>query len=480
MSDNLKTARDMLLEPAEVRQHDLDGLLGTLVGKNIDHADLFFEYRRGESWSLEEGIVKAGAFHIDRGVGLRAVSGDKTGFACSDDFSRAALKQAAQSARTIAVSGRSAKAVATRAAHAPVVYPSVNPLETLSDTQKVDLLMKVEQDARQRDPRIKEVMVNLSGSHRVLMVVRGDGVVCADVRPLVRLDVTVVAEQNGRREKGHYGGGTRGGYEYFTESDAATDYAAEAARQALVNLESIDAPAGTMVVVLGPGWPGILLHEAIGHPLEGDFNRKGTSAFSGRMGEQVASKLCTIVDDGTIPDRRGSLSIDDEGTPSQKTVLIENGILKNYMHDLTNSRLMNHLPTGNGRRESYKHLPMPRMTNTYMLAGASTHDEIIESVERGIYAVTFGGGQVDITSGNYVFSATEAYLIERGKLTAPVKGATLIGNGPESLNKVTMVGDNLQLDSGIGTCGKDGQSVPVGVGLPTLRIDGLTVGGVQV
>lgn len=479
MNDHLETARNVLLEPAEVRQRDLDTLLGTLVGKDIDHADLFFEYARAESWSLEEGIVKAGAFHIDRGVGLRAVSGDKTGFACSDDFSRASLKQAASSARTIARSGRSAAAVATRPTHAPICYPSLNPLESLSDDQKVDLLMKVEKDARRQDPRVKEVIVNLSGSHRVILIVRSDGIACADVRPLIRLDVTVFAEQNGRREKGHFGGGTRGGYEFFTDNSLATDYAAEAVRQALVNLETVDAPAGTMVVVLGPGWPGILLHEAIGHPLEGDFNRKGTSAFSGRIGQQVASKLCTIVDDGTIHNRRGSLSIDDEGTPSQKTVLIENGVLKNYMHDLTNSRLMNHSPTGNGRRESYKYLPMPRMTNTYMLPGNSTHGEIIESVDRGIYAVTFGGGQVDITSGNFVFSATEAYLIEGGKLTAPVKGATLIGNGPDSLNKVTMVGDDLKLDSGIGTCGKDGQSVPVGVGLPTVRIDGLTVGGVQ-
>ena len=482
MTDHIETARNALLEPAQVGERELDHLLSAVAGKNIDHADLFFEYNRGESWSLEEGIVKSGAFHIDRGAGLRAVSGDKTGFACSDDFSRAALTRAANSARAIAYSGADGtdSNISIKTINAPLLYPSDDPLGSLSDSQKVELISKVESEARKQDPRVKEVMVNLSGSHKIVMVVRSDGMLCADVRPLVRMDVSVVAEQNGRRERGHFGGGTRGGYEYFEDQGRALGYGREAVRQALVNLESVDAPAGSMVVVLGPGWPGILLHEAIGHPLEGDFNRKGTSAFTGRIGQKVASELCTVVDDGTIPNRRGSLSIDDEGTSTRNTVLIENGILKGYMHDLTNARLMNQAPTGNGRRESYKHLPMPRMTNTYMLSGSSSHEEIIESVDSGIYAVSFGGGQVDPTSGNFVFSATEAYLIEKGKITAPVKGATLIGSGPDVLTKVSMVGNDLQLDSGIGTCGKSGQSVPVGVGLPTIRVDELTVGGVQV
>ncbi len=482
MSDHLQIARSALLEPAEVGERELDSLLGAVAGKSIDHADVFLEYSRGESWSLEEGIVKSGAFHIDRGAGLRAVSGDKTGFACSDDLSLTALTRAARYARTIARSGSdgSGANVAVRPAQAPALYADDDPLGSLTDTQKIDLIASVERDARQQDPRVREVIVNLSGSHKIVLVARSDGMLCADARPLIRLDVSVVAEHNGRRERGSFGGGTRGGYEFFVDQQRAFSYGREAVRQALINLESVEAPAGTMTVVLGPGWPGILLHEAIGHPLEGDFNRKGTSAFAGRIGERVASKLCTVVDDGTIPERRGSLSVDDEGTATSNTVLIENGVLKGYMHDLTNARLMRQAPTGNGRRESYQHLPMPRMTNTYMLAGESSHEEIIESVDSGIYAVSFGGGQVDPTSGNFVFSATEAYRIEKGRITCPVKGATLIGSGPQVLTKVSMVGNNLELDSGIGTCGKAGQSVPVGVGLPTIRVDELTVGGSQV
>ena len=482
MNSHIEIARKTLLEPAEVGNRELDRLLGKMAGKQIDHADVYFQYARSESWALEEGIVKSGAYMIDKGVGLRAISGERTGFAFSDDLSLDALTQAADSARGIAQGSGSgiAELVGQRETDVPALYSGEDPLLSLTEADKIALLERVEQEARQQDPRVKEVMVNLAAEHDVVMVVRHDGAICADIRPLIRLNVTVVAEQNGRREKGSYGGGSRQSYDYLAQEGRALGYAREAVRQALVNLESIDGPAGTMTVVLGPGWPGILLHEAIGHGLEGDFNRKGTSAFSGRIGDQVASNLCTIVDDGTILNRRGSLSIDDEGTQSQNTVLIENGILKGYMQDLTNARLMGHEPTGNGRRESYAHLPMPRMTNTYMLPGHSEHEEIIESVDKGLYAVQFGGGQVDITSGNFVFSATEAYLIENGKVTNPVKGATLIGNGPDVLTRVSMVGNNLQLDSGVGTCGKDGQSVPVGVGQPTLRLDGITVGGVVV
>ncbi len=482
MENYLEIARKTLLEPADVGNQELDQLLGAMTGHQIDYADAYFQYARSESWALEEGIVKSGAYAIDKGVGLRAVSGDKTGFAFSDDLCLDSLTQAAVSARGI-IHGAGTKVtglVGQRKTDVPALYSMEDPLLSLTEADKIALLERVEQEARQCDPRVREVMVNLAAEHEVILVVRHDGAVCADVRPLIRMNVTVVAEQNGRREKGSFGGGSRQSYDYLIEDDRALGYAREAVRQALVNLESIDGPAGTMTVVLGSGWPGILLHEAIGHGLEGDFNRKGTSAFSGRIGDRVASDLCTIVDDGTIINRRGSLSIDDEGTQSQNTVLIENGVLKGYMQDVTNARLMGHEPTGNGRRESFAHLPMPRMTNTYMLPGESEHDEIIESVEKGLYAVQFGGGQVDITSGNFVFSATEAYLIENGKITSPVKGATLIGNGPDVLTRVSMVGNNLQLDSGIGTCGKNGQSVPVGVGQPTLRLDEITVGGVVV
>ena len=482
MNRHIDIARKTLLEPAEVGDQQLDHLLGKMAGKHIDHADIYFQYSRSESWSLEEGIVKSGSYSIDKGVGLRAVSGEKTGFAFSDDLSLDSLTNAAVSARGIAHGmGSSGGGLVSRSDQkAPALYDEVNPLDSLSEADKIELLGQVEREARAQDPRVKEVIVNLTGEHDVVMVVRQDGTICADVRPLIRLNVMVVAEHNGRRERGSFGGGSRESYDYLVREGRALGYAREAVRQAIVNLESVDGPAGTMTVVLGPGWPGILLHEAIGHGLEGDFNRKGTSAFSGRIGERVASDLCTIVDDGTIVNRRGSLSIDDEGTRSQNTVLIEKGVLKGYMQDLTNARLMGHNPTGNGRRESYAHLPMPRMTNTYMLPGESEHEEIIESVKDGLYAVQFGGGQVDITSGNFVFSATEAYLIENGKVTSPVKGATLIGNGPDVLTRVSMVGNNMELDSGVGVCGKNGQAVPVGVGQPTLRIDGITVGGVVV
>ncbi len=482
MENYIEQARTTLLNPVEVGDKELDTLLGKMTGRHIDHADLYFQYTRHESWVLEEGIVKSGSYNVDKGVGLRAVSGDKSGFAFSDDLRFPTLTQAADSVRGIAHGIGSGRIVATerRSVNAPVLYKPHDPLASISDSEKVSLLERVEQEARRNDPRVKQVIVNLAGSHEMMMVVRADGEICADVRPLIRLTVNVVAESNGRREQGSFSGGSRETYDFLTNDDVALEYAREAVRQALVNLESTNAPAGTMDVVLGPGWPGIILHEAVGHGLEGDFNRKGTSAYSGRVGEKVASELCTVVDDGTINNRRGSLTIDDEGTPSMNTVLIENGVLKGYMQDLTNARLMNQSPTGNGRRESFRHQPMPRMTNTYMLPGESTHDEIISSVDKGLYAVSFSGGQVDITSGEFVFSATEAYMIEKGKVTRPVKGVTLIGNGPDVLNRITMVGNNLELDSGTGTCGKNGQSVPVGVGQPTIRIDSLTVGGVEI
>lgn len=482
MNKQLDIARKTLLEPVDISDQQLDRLAGKIAGKQIDHADIYFQYSRSESWALEEGIVKSGSYSIDKGVGIRAVSGEKTGFAFSDDLSLDSLTNAAASARGIAHGiGSGSGGLVSRSGHnAPALYDGANPLDSLSEADKIELLGRVETEARAQDSRVSEVMVNLSGEHDIILVVQQDGNICADVRPLIRMNVTVVAEHNGRREKGSFGGGSRESYDYLIRDNRALGYAREAVRQAIVNLESVDGPAGTMTVVIGPGWPGILLHEAIGHGLEGDFNRKGTSAFSGRISEPVASDLCTIVDDGTIVNRRGSLSIDDEGTPSQSTILIENGILKGYMQDLTNARLMGHAPTGNGRRESYAHLPMPRMTNTYMLPGESEHEEIVESVKSGLYAVQFGGGQVDITSGNFVFSATEAYLIENGRVTSPVKGATLIGNGPDVLTRVSMVGNNMALDSGVGVCGKNGQAVPVGVGQPTLRIDGITVGGVVV
>ena len=481
MSEGMLTlARKSLLEPAGLGETELMRLIGQLMSGSVDYGDLYFQYSRHESWSLEEGKVKSGSHSIEQGVGVRACAGEKTGFAYSDEIVLPALLEAAGAARAIVQQGAQARVPAAfHGEPGRQLYRPDDPLASLADEAKVKLLERVEREARAQDPRVKQVMASLASTHEVVLVVRSDGVIAGDVRPLVRLNVTVIVESNGRREQGSSGGGGRFTYDYFSRADQALCYAREAVRQALVNLDAAEAPAGTMPVVLGPGWPGILLHEAIGHGLEGDFNRKGTSAFAGKLGKRVASEQCTVVDDGTIPDRRGSLNVDDEGTTTQKTVLIENGILKGYMQDTLNARLMGVAPTGNGRRESYAHLPMPRMTNTYMLAGKYDPREIIASVDRGLYAVNFGGGQVDITSGKFVFSASEAYLIENGKITRPVKGATLIGNGPDVLTRVSMVGNDLQLDPGVGTCGKEGQSVPVGVGQPTLKIDSLTVGGTQ-
>jgi len=482
MSQPIDTATRLLLEPTGLDNGDLSKTLDRLMSPQIDYADLYFQYSRHESWSLDEGTVKSGSFGIDQGVGVRAVSGEKTGFAYSDEILLPALENAADAAKAIAGQGvtRAGIRIIGQGIEVPKLYQPSDPLDSMEDADKVALLKEVEQLARNIDPRITQVMVSLSGVQDIVMVARSDGLLAADIRPLVRMNVSVIVDHDGRREQGSSGGGGRYTYQYFTEGNRAAEYAEEAVRQALVNLESREAPAGEMTVVLGSGWPGILLHEAIGHGLEGDFNRKGTSAFSGRIGEKVASDLCTVVDDGTIPNRRGSLSIDDEGMQSQNTVLIENGVLTGYMQDQQNARLMGMDPTGNGRRESYAHLPMPRMTNTYMHSGEHDPEEIIASVDKGIYAVNFGGGQVDITSGKLVFSASEAYMIENGKKTYPVKGATLIGNGPEVLTRVSMVGNDLALDSGVGVCGKEGQSVPVGVGQPTMKIDGLTVGGVSV
>lgn len=481
MTELIQLAQQSLWQPTGLVEQDISRTLGRIMVPGVDYADLYFQYTRHESWSLDEGTVKSGNYNIDQGVGVRAVAGEKTGFAYSDEITGPALLDAAGAARAIATGSSRSGAVAVRRKDGLMpLYQPLDPLDTLTESAKVDLLRNTEQLARELDPRVIQVMVSLAGVHDTVLVARSDGVMAADVRPLVRLNVTVVAEQDGRRERGSAGGGGRFGMDWFLESDRAAEYARMAVRQALVNLEARDAPAGDMAVVLGPGWPGILLHEAIGHGLEGDFNRKGTSAFSGRIGERVASEQCTVVDDGTIPDRRGSMTIDDEGEPGQNTVLIENGILKEYMQDQMNARLMGMRPTGNGRRESYAHLPMPRMTNTYMLAGEHDPGEIIASVDKGVYAVNFDGGQVDITSGKFVFSASEAYLIENGSVTSPIKGVTLIGNGPEVLTRVSMVGNDLELDTGVGTCGKEGQSVPVGVGQPTMRIDRLTVGGVAV
>ena len=480
MTDALQTAKSTLLEPTGIQAHDLDSLIGRLMAYDIDYADLYFQYSRSESWSLEDGAVKSGSRSIDQGVGIRAVNGEKTGFAYSDEFHLPALTKAADAARAIARSGgKTGQAISWQQSEGSALYASADPLASLSDDTKVTLLQQVEAEARRQDPRVSQVMASLAAVHDVVLIARNDGHLAADIRPLVRLNVHVIVESNGRREQGSAGGGGRFGYGWLQADDGALNFARDAGRQALINLEAVDSPAGTMTVVLGPGWPGILLHEAIGHGLEGDFNRKQTSAFSGRLGEKVATVECTVVDDGTIVDRRGSLTVDDEGTPSQNTVLIENGVLKGYMQDTLNARLMGVSPTGNGRRESYAHLPMPRMTNTYMLAGNTDPEEITSSVDQGLYAVNFSGGQVDITSGKFVFSASEAYRIENGKVTVPIKGATLIGNGPDVLTRVTMVGSELELDSGVGTCGKEGQNVPVGVGQPTLRIDGLTVGGVE-
>lgn len=479
MTDVLEIVRHDLLDPAGLTEQQLQHVIHTLAGRQIDYADLYFQSTYSESWVLEDGIIKGGSFDIDRGVGVRAMSGEKTGFAYADDILMPALEQAAQAARSIANRGGEQAVKAWHKMPGHELYQPVNPLHSLTETDKVALLQRVDAYIRQKDSRVVQVSVSLAGEYETIMVMDTDGHLAADVRPLVRMNISLILEQNGRRESGYSGGGGRFDYRHFLAGDLAFQYADEALRQAQVNLEAIDAPAGPMVVVLGPGWPGVLLHEAVGHGLEGDFNRKGISTYSDRMGQQVASSLCTIVDNGTLPNRRGSLNVDDEGTPTQNNVLIENGILRNYMMDKRNARLMKVPSTGNGRRESYAHLPMPRMTNTYMLPGQSLPAEIIASVKRGLYAVNFGGGQVDITSGKFVFSTSEAYLIENGKIGAPVKGATLIGNGPDVLNKVSMVGNDLQLDTGVGVCGKDGQSVPVGVGQPTLRVDELTVGGTR-
>lgn len=480
MTDILEIVRHDLLDPAGLTDNQLQQALHHLASRDIDYADLYFQSTYSESWVLEDGIIKGGSFDIDRGVGVRAMSGEKTGFAYADDIIMPALLQAVQAARSITKTGGEKSVKAWEKLPGHQLYLPTNPLHSLSEDDKVSLLQRIDRYIRQKDARIIQVTVSLAGEYETILVMGSDGHLAADVRPLVRLNISLIVEQNGRRESGYAGGGGRFDYHYFLNGDLAFQYADEALRQALINLEAIDAPAGPMTVVLGPGWPGVLLHEAVGHGLEGDFNRKGISAYSGRMGQRVASELCTIVDNGTLPDRRGSLNIDDEGMPTQNNILIENGVLRNYMMDKRNARLMNMQSTGNGRRESYAHLPLPRMTNTYMLPGQSSPEEIIASVKKGIYAVNFGGGQVDITSGKFVFSASEAYLIIDGKIGAPVKGATLIGNGPDALTKVSMVGNDLKLDTGVGICGKDGQSVPVGVGQPTLRVDELIVGGTKI
>ncbi|MEO8461051.1 MAG: metalloprotease TldD [Dokdonella sp.] len=477
MTDLLVQAENQLLRPGGMSAGDLDRVFSRLMGPAINAADIYFQHSRSEGWVLEDGIVKDGSHSIEQGVGVRAVSGEKTGFAYSDEIVLPALLEAAGSASAIARNGANGCGRPLAIASARALYPAIDPIDTLPNEAKIAMLRKIDGFCRAQDPRIGQVIVSIAATLDTVLVAASDGTLAADVRPLVRMNVQVIAEQNGRRESGSAGGGGRYGLDELLTPERAQRLAREAVRQALVNLEAVDTPAGTMTVVVGPGWPGVLLHEAIGHGLEGDFNRKGTSAFSGRIGERVAAKGVTVVDDGTLAGRRGSLSIDDEGTPSNCTTLIEDGILKGYMQDKLNAGLMGVAPTGNGRRESFAHLPMPRMTNTYMLAGSHDPDEIIRSVKRGLYAVNFGGGQVDITNGKFVFSASEAYLIEDGKVTRPVKGATLIGSGPEVLNRVSMIGTDLQLDEGVGVCGKDGQSVPVGVGQPTLRIDRMTVGG---
>lgn len=473
----LQQAESVLLTPFGLSEGDLARTFGNILSHRVDYADLYFQYARSEAWSLDEGIVKSGSFNIDQGVGVRALSGEKTAFAYSDDISAAALADAAGAVRAIASAGQTARAPLLQAqAQQAGLYLPHDPLASLSAEAKVALLERLEGFARAADPRVVQVNAGLAGEYEVILVAGSDGRLAADIRPLVRCSVSVIVEEKGAREQGSAGGGGRFDFSYFDDA-VLRRYAEEAVHQAVVNLKAEAAPAGQMTVVLGAGWPGILLHEAVGHGLEGDFNRKGSSAFSGRVGERVAAAGVTVVDDGTIAQRRGSLNIDDEGNPSQRTVLIENGILKGYLQDSLNARLMGVGPTGNGRRESFAHLPLPRMTNTMMLAGAHDPQEIIASVGKGIYAANFGGGQVDITSGKFVFSMSEAYLIENGRITRPIKGATLIGNGPDVLTRVSMIGNDLRLDPGVGTCGKEGQSVPVGVGQPTLRIDGLTVGG---
>lgn len=475
----LGQARSQLLEPFGLTEASLSQALRVITEHRVDDADLYFQTTRAEGWSLEEGIVKSGSFSIDQGVGVRAVAGEKTAFAYSDDISLDSLLDAARTVRTIAAAGQSRRVKVPsqgRVAGSRELYGVADPIASLDSAAKVALLERAEKMARAKDPRVAQVMAGLAAEHEVVLIARADGTLAADVRPLVRLSITVIAESNGRREVGSGGGGGRFGLAYFTDAMIAS-YVDHAVHAALTNLESRPAPAGEMTVVVGPGWPGVLLHEAVGHGLEGDFNRKGSSAFSGRIGQRVAAKGVTVLDDGTIPDRRGSLNVDDEGCASQRNVLIEDGILKGYIQDAMNARLMKTAPTGNGRRESYAHVPMPRMTNTYMLGGKDDPKEIVASIKKGLYATNFGGGQVDITSGKFVFSASEAYWVENGKIQYPVKGATIIGNGPDALTRVSMIGNDMALDTGVGVCGKEGQSVPVGVGQPTLRIDGLTVGG---
>lgn len=480
MTNALTIAKDLILRPASLDESAIDALLKRLMTKHVDDADLYFQTCHHESWYLEDSEVKSGSFSIDRGVGIRAVSGDKTGYAYCDDILMPVMLQAADAARSIALSSREHPKVVQVSGAADPRYQAINPIEGMSKQDKIMLLESIDREARRLDPRVIQVNASLSGTYEVVMIAGIQGELIADVRPLVSIHVSVIVEdKNGRRESARSGGGGRVAYSYFLQNEQALKYAREAVREALINLEAEDAPAGTMPVVLGSGWPGVLLHEAVGHGLEGDFNRKGLSAFSDKMGQIVASKGVTVVDDGTLVDRRGSLSVDDEGTPTQCTTLIEDGVLVNYMQDKLNAKLMGMKPTGNCRRESYASVPMPRMTNTYMLAGKHNPEEIIKSVKRGLYAVNFGGGQVDITSGQFVFSASEAYLIEDGKVTTPVKGATLIGSGPEVMKKISMIGYDLALDGGIGVCGKEGQSVPVGVGQPTIKIDALTIGGTK-
>ncbi|HUQ52430.1 MAG TPA: metalloprotease TldD [Gammaproteobacteria bacterium] len=479
-ADSFAIARELLLEGAGLELAALDRALATAMVRKLDYVDLYLQLTRYETWTVEDGIVKEGAYSIDQGIGVRAISGERTGFAYSDQLDEAALLDAVAAARGIArTQGEGSQRIAARPASHRPLYPSADPLHSMSDSDKVALLADLDRRVRGMDNRVAQVIASLAGVYEVVLVQATDGTLAADVRPLVRLNVSVIMEKDGRREQGYAGGGGRGDYTLLTAAGRPLEIAAEAVRTAAVNMSAVPSPAGNMPVVLGSGWPGILLHEAIGHGLEGDFNRKGTSAFAGRVGERVASEQCTVVDDGTLLGRRGSLTVDDEGTPTRCNTLIENGVLKGYMFDKMNARLMNQKSTGNGRRESFAHTPMPRMTNTYMLPGTYDPEEIIASVDKGIYAPNFGGGQVDITSGKFVFSASEAYLVENGKKTVPVKGAMLIGNGPEVLTRVSMVGNDLKLDAGLGTCGKDGQSVPVGVGQPTIRIDSLTVGGTQ-
>ena len=479
MTDAPSIAQSRLLDPGGLASSDLERVFARLMGRGIDRADLYFQHSRFESWVLEDGIVKEGSHSIEQGVGVRAISREKTGFAYSDEIALPQLLEAAGTARAIARSGVESPAQALVRREGRTLYPPIDPIETLVAADKVKLLRDIDAYARSLDARVKQVVVSISGALDTVLVAASDGVLAGDVRPLVRFNVQVIAESNGRREQGTSGGGGRYAYGRLVDDGKPWEFAREAVRQALVNLDAGEAPAGSMTVVLGPGWPGVLLHEAIGHGLEGDFNRKGLSAFASRTGERIAAAGVTVVDDGTLPDRRGSLNVDDEGTPTQCTTLIEDGRLVGLMQDRLNSGLMGVAATGNGRRESFAHLPMPRMTNTYMRPGKHTREEIIASVPRGLYAVNFGGGQVDITNGKFVFSASEAYLIEGGKVTRPVKGATLIGSGPDVLTRVSMIGNDLELDAGVGVCGKDGQSVPVGVGQPTLRIDGLTVGGTR-